>query len=145
MEDYEILYEADPNQDDLQVVENGLNEFDRTEFGRAGYQSLTYFLRDSRGSIVGGVHGNTGLIWAYVSALWVSEHLRGMGFGGQLLRAAESEAASRGCSNCYLDTFNPRALEFYKNAGYSVFGELANFFPGGTRYFLLKNLTSGVR
>lgn len=140
MEEYTIAYEAKPGSSDLQVIENGLNEFDREEFGRTDSQTLTHFLRDKDGSIVGGVHGNTGSVWAYISALWVTEHLRGAGYGGLLLRAAEDEAVSRGCSNCYLDTFNPRALEFYKKAGYVIFGELEDFFPGGNRYFLRKKL-----
>lgn len=140
MEEHKVVYESNPDVADLKIIENGLSDFDRTEFGRAGSQPFTHFLRDSQGTIVGGIHGNNGTLWAYVSALWVCEHLRGMGFGGQLLQAAESEAVSRGCSDCYLDTFNPRALEFYKKAGYTVFGELENFIPGGKRYFLRKRL-----
>lgn len=140
MEEYTIVYEAKPEAADLRIIENGLAEFDRMEFGRTGSQPFTFFVRDPQGSIVGGIHGNSGSVWAYVSALWVSEHLRGTGLGGRLLQAAESEAVNRGCSNCYLDTFNPRALEFYLKADYVIFGELEDFFPGGKRYFLRKRL-----
>ena len=140
MEEYRIAYEAKPASSDLGVIENGLADFDLTQFERAGSQPFTFFLRDPQGSIVGGIHGNNGTVWAYVSALWVAEHLRGTGYGGLLLRAAEREAVNRGCSNCYLDTFNPRALEFYLKAGYVIFGELEDFIPGGKRYFLSKTL-----
>ncbi|MNL76114.1 Acetyltransferase (GNAT) family protein [compost metagenome] len=73
--------------------------------------------------------------------LWVSADSRGQGLAGRMLAAAETEARTRGCHGAYIDTFNPHGLHVYEKAGYAVFGALADFPPGRTRYFLSKSLS----
>ena len=78
--------------------------------------------------------------WFYVDLLWVKEELRGQGYGHRLLTRAEDEARQRGAKNGYLDTFSFQSPNFYKQHGYQVFGELADFPPGQQRYFMTKQL-----
>jgi ribosomal protein S18 acetylase RimI-like enzyme len=140
MNPYNIFYEPHVKPADLKVIEDGLTNFDKSAFGKSGYQPLTFLLRDHNGSVVGGVHGNSGASWLYIASLWVSEDLRGKGYGDLLLGKAEGEGIERGCANCYLDTYNPMALSFYQKMGYSVFGELENFLNDTSRYFLRKTI-----
>ena len=140
--DYEITFEEDAADENLRVLSEGLMEYNRSKVGGKPKESLTFFLRDAEGGIVGGVHGNyspTGR-WLYVGMLWVSEGLRGGGHGSRLMRSIERVAAERGCANAYLDTFSFQAPEFYRKLGYVVFGELEDFPEGHSRIFLRKSL-----
>ena len=72
--------------------------------------------------------------------LAVPESMRGQGIGTELMRRAEREAVVRGCRNAWLDTFEFQARPFYEKLGYTCFGELADYPPGFSRYFLRKAL-----
>ena len=72
--------------------------------------------------------------------LWVKDELRGQGYGHQLLAKLEAEAMQRGAKHAYLDTYSFQVPDFYKDHGYEVFGELADFPPGHQRYFFRKKL-----
>ncbi len=58
--------------------------------------------------------------WGRIVALVVSEHARGQGVGGQLVAAAHSFAASRGCVRMEVTSADKRhdAHEFYRGRGY---------------------------
>lgn len=72
--------------------------------------------------------------------LWVSEELRGQGYGSKLLNEAENIVLNKGCKLIHLDTWNFQAPEFYKKHGFKVFGILEGFAEGTKRYFLKKEL-----
>jgi ribosomal protein S18 acetylase RimI-like enzyme len=76
----------------------------------------------------------------HVQWLWVAASLRGRGHGTRLLRAAETMAADNGAARATLDTFNPAAKEFYIRQGYEVFGTLADYPPGYSKFFLTRTL-----
>ncbi len=138
---YRIAFEQRPAPEELRILSDGIDEFTRPKIGARANVPLTFFLKDEQGAIVGGVHGNySDSGWLYVSTLWVSEHVRGGGHGSRLMEAIEREAAGRGCANAYLDTFGFQALGFYMKLGYGVFGELEDFPPGHSRFFLRKKL-----
>jgi hypothetical protein len=54
--------------------------------------------------------------------------------------AIEGAAEERGCERAHLDTFSYQARPFYEKLGYRVFGELEDYPPGHTRFFLRKQL-----
>jgi GNAT superfamily N-acetyltransferase len=58
--------------------------------------------------------------WGRIVALVVSDHVRGQGVGGQLVRAAESFATNHGCVRMEVTSADRRqdAHEFYRNRGY---------------------------
>jgi GNAT superfamily N-acetyltransferase len=58
--------------------------------------------------------------WGRIVALIVSDQARGQGVGGQLVAAAESFAASRGCVRMEVTSAYRRhdANEFYRRCGY---------------------------
>jgi ribosomal protein S18 acetylase RimI-like enzyme len=61
-----------------------------------------------------------------------------------LLQEAEAIAVKRGCHHSHLDTYSFQAPEFYEKQGYRRFGELPDYPPGHTRYFLRKDLGPGT-
>ena len=108
--------------------------------GISDYRPVAVVLRDPSGEVTGGLWGRTVYGWLYVELLFVPEALRGQGIGGELLERAEEEARQRGCRNVWLDTFEFQARGFYERLGYRCFGELAEYPPGFSRYFMTKQL-----
>lgn len=70
----------------------------------AYYSPLAIFLRDERGAILGDALGAVWGGWLDLTFLWVAEPLRGQGYGGKLLEAAEEEAREHGCRSVHLST-----------------------------------------
>ena len=129
-----------PAEDDVETIRSELSAFNDADVGPANRVVLAVVGRDDAGKVVAGISGYTAWGWLFVQWLWVAESLRGEGIASQMLEAAEIEARRRGCHGAWIDTFNPVALKVYRDAGYEVFGELADFPVGRTRTFLKKAL-----
>jgi GNAT superfamily N-acetyltransferase len=108
--------------------------------GLDDFRPLAIVMSDASGQPIGGLWGRTVYGWLFVELLFVPESLRGNGVGTELLRRAEVEALARGCQHAWLDTFQFQARGFYERLGYTCFGELADYPPGFSRYFMRKAL-----
>ena len=139
-EEYQIVFVEKPEEAAWGIIGNGLDGFNKQHGGEYGFQRLCFALQTAGGEIVGGVLGELFWEWFHVDLLWVKEELRGQGYGRQLLAQVEAEARQRGAKHAFLDTFSFQAPEFYKQQGYTVFGELPDFPVGYTRYFFAKQL-----
>src|SRR5262245_37025995 len=122
MRQLEISIEEHPSPADLDVLERALVEHNEARSEPRNYTPLAIFLRNVDGEVVGGLRGLTVWGWLFVSQLWVAEDLRDQDHGTRLMEAAEREARRRGCHAAYVDTFSFLALDFYRKAGYMVFG-----------------------
>jgi GNAT superfamily N-acetyltransferase len=138
---YEISLEENPSPEDLAVLHHGLGDYADSIFGPTVYKDITFFLRDPKGKIAGGVHGNYGSFnWIYIGTLWVAGDVRGGGYGTRLMDLIEQAGIDNGCTNAFLNTFSFQAPEFYKKRDYIVFAELEDFPVGHSRFFLRKRL-----
>ena len=144
MSNFTITVEAQSKDEERRKIFDGLHRYNASQTNGADCPSLTIFLRDAEGNVVGGLLGETYWGWLYVEFMWIEESLREQGYGGKLLAAAEREAIARGCSAAYLDTFSFQAFGFYQRCGYEVFGTLENFPPGHRRLFMRKTLKVNV-
>ena len=133
-----ITYEPMPQPDDVAIVRRGLSAYNRHHAPDDAFQSLTLFIRDAQGIVVGGLLGGTIWQWLYVEILWLSDELRGQQYGSRLLAEAERLAMERECIAAHLDTMSWQALAFYERHGYTVYGVLDNFPPGHRKYLLQK-------
>jgi GNAT superfamily N-acetyltransferase len=141
MGNYTIQLQEKLDQKDGDFVFNALAEYNNRQVGYGdNHQRLGIFIRDAEQKIVGGLLGDVYWGWLYIGILWIDEHLRGQGYGQQLLDLAEAEAVRRGCHSVHLDTMSFQARPFYEKNGYTVFGQLDNFPKGHTRYFMKKSL-----
>lgn len=138
--DFQILYDETPEEEAWGIIGRGVAGYNKEQAGYNDFQRLCYILKSPDGSVVGGVLGETYWEWLYVDLLWVREDLRKQGFGRRLMERAEEEAKQRGARHAYLDTFTFQAPVFYEKLGYQAFGELENFPPGHTRFFMRKEL-----
>jgi len=139
-EEYRIAYVDDPEDAAMTTIGHGIRSYNEQQAGANGHRPLCLFLYAPDHTVVGGLIGEMHWNWFYVHLLWVTDELRGRGYGRRLLTLAEQEARQRGAKNAYLDTFSFQAPDFYKKHGYEVFGELQDFPPGHQRYFLRKQL-----
>jgi GNAT superfamily N-acetyltransferase len=139
-EDYQIAFVDRPEDSAWGIIGRGISQYNRQQAGEHNFQRLCFVLRTPDGEILGGVLGDMHWTWLHLDLLWVTEELRGRGYGRLLLLAIEDEARRRGASDVFLDTFSFQAPDFYKKYGYRVFGELDNFPAGHQRYFLVKHL-----
>ncbi len=94
---------------------------------------------DAADALAAGLLGVIAWEWLFVEAVWVDAAQRGRGTGQALMAAAEAHARVLGCRGAWLDTFQARG--FYEALGYTVFGSLADYPPGQTRWFLRKPLS----
>jgi GNAT superfamily N-acetyltransferase len=127
-----------PRAEDLAALTSGLSAANAERVAVEDWKRLTLFLRDDTGKLVGGLDGHTHWGWLFVMKLWLAAPFRGQGIGRELMARAEAEAKSRGCRNVHLDTYDFQALPFYEHLGYRVFGRLADYPKGYTRFFLEK-------
>jgi GNAT superfamily N-acetyltransferase len=121
-----------------QAILMPLRAYNASKAGTSKGRPLVVTVRDAAGEIVGGLWGSTSYEWLFTELLVVPETLRGRGIGRQLMTMAHDEAIARGCRGAWLDTFEFQARGFYEDLGYSVFGEIPQYPPGYSRYFLRK-------
>ncbi|HSH38164.1 MAG TPA: GNAT family N-acetyltransferase [Chthoniobacterales bacterium] len=119
------------------AVIGGLVAYNDSQVAAEEYRGLYVLARDTE-TIVGGLLGFTHWNWLFISHLWLAEAVRGLRLGRELIEAAEKEAVRRGCRHMHCDTFDFQALPFYQRLGFDVFGQLDDYPPGHTRYYLQK-------
>jgi len=140
IKNHRITVEKSPALGLEEQIIAGLVAYNGSKVGDAKYRKLVVMVRDGAGEICGGLIGKISRGWLHVEILWLAESLRGQGLGTAVLATAESEAIRCGCTDCHLDTFTFQARGFYEKLGYAVFGELEEFPPGESRFFLKKRL-----
>ena len=77
----------------------------------------------------------------YVSTVFVDPDYRRKGYGRQLIREMEKQAAEMGVNTIRLDTFSWQGKEFYEALGYEIVGSYENTADGYAEFFFLKRLS----
>lgn len=131
-----------PTRDQLEVVDRVLDEFNMGHEALRDVQRLSVFAEDDQRKIIGGAVGRTWGACCELQQLVVREEYRNRGIGRQLLQRFEGEAAVRGCTLVYLDTFSFQAPQFYQQHGYHVALETPGF-TGGVFKYTMQKLLSG--
>ena len=120
----------------LHALRNALPQGQNTSFALSA--------TDQHGVVVSGLVASTSYGWLLTKCLWVAEERRGEGAGQSLMAGAEEKARKIGCHGAWLDTSNPKAVNFYSKLGYTPFGQLSNSDvqqpPFHRRWFMSKSL-----
>lgn len=135
-----ISHDPNPTRDQVAAVRQGLRNYNLAQVPQLASAPSHEFALVVRkdGEIVGGALAELDWDWLYIDTLWVSDALRGQGYGQQIMLAAESYAAQQGITHCYLFTSSFQARPFYERIGYTLFGEQADRPRGHTIYYLRK-------
>jgi GNAT superfamily N-acetyltransferase len=140
MMELHIDLEPFPSEAARQFVINGIDNYNIAITGEAAYYPANFFLKDSRGEVLGGLLGQIWGKWLQVTYLWVAEPARAAGHGRALMVRAEQYAIERGCVGAHVSTFSFQARLFYEKLGYEVFGVLEGIPPGHSHFYLKKRL-----
>lgn len=126
-----------------QFLEDRLYEFNLAAVGKQDGELFAFVIRDKADAIVAGISGWTWARACEIQHLWVAAEWRGHGYGGNLLRAAEEAARSRGCQAILLTSYSFQAPGFYRKHGYEIAYRLDDFPPGHSYSMLVKKLPPG--
>ena len=137
---YKIDFESAPKADDTQILCDGVAENAKTKKGHNPASFFAFFIRDENKKIIGGCNGAILHDWSYVDQLWISESLRGQGYGTQLMTIAEKYAKEKNSRFISVNTYDWEAPYFYKKLGFYVEFERYNFDKDSIFYFLRKDL-----
>jgi GNAT superfamily N-acetyltransferase len=138
MDRRDLVVESHPAVADVRFLEDRLYEHNVAQTGVDDGQWLAIFVRDDQQQICAGLEGWTWCGSCLIRHVWVHEALRGQGYGTRLMRAAEQEAAARGCSHMVLESYNFQAPAFYQRLGYEVFAVLEEHPHQHRNYYLHK-------
>ncbi len=139
-DNYSISSVEKPEEAAWGIIGRGVGTYNKQQAGENNFQRICFVLHSPEQEIVGGVLAEVYWNWLYIDLLWVTDELRGRGYGHALLEKVEEEARHRGARDAYLDTFSFQAPDFYASHGYVKFGELPDFPNGHQRFFLTKRL-----
>src|SRR3954467_10794820 len=126
----EFQVEDRPDPLDVDFLETQIRAEASKAKGLGDEVELAIFVRDA-GTIVAGISGWTWGDCCELQSLWVAPHLRGRGLATQLIAAAQTEAATRGCSQTVHFTYDFQAQGLYERNGYEVVGRVPDF-PSGS-------------
>lgn len=142
-----------PDEDLRRRVRAGIRRFndERSEYfaqSRAPERqpiALDVYVTDAGGELIAGLLATARFWWTgrgglEVEDLWVAAAFRRRGYGRRLMERAEDEARKRGCAFAHVRTYSFQARGFYERLGYRAVGQLDDYAPGVTLYWLKKDL-----
>jgi GNAT superfamily N-acetyltransferase len=137
---FKITSESRPRPEDMAAIENAVYRHNMTLMNDWAFRQVAIFLRDDGGRVMGGALGGIWGGWMHLTFLWVTEALRGNGYGSQLLARAEDQARERNCRGVFLETHSFQAKPFYERRGYVVVGQIDDYPQGHSYYMMCKRL-----
>ena len=144
MNDVKIEVRRDPPAEEIDLIFNGLVEFNESQVGDARFKEFGIFASGQSKATIAGLLGHTLWNGFFISTLWVTEAVRRKGIGRQLLARAEELAVQNGCDHIHLDTFDFQARDFYEKNGFHLFGTIEDYPIGHKRYYLIKKLARQI-
>ena len=128
------------NEGQTQHVVDGVVNHNIAQTGQDAWFPVRYYLRGEGDTIMGGLLGRIWGQWLHINILWVAHAARGKGYAREMLTLAEAYARRRGCVGMHLETFSFQARPLYERLGFEVFGQIDDYPPGHTQFFLKKRL-----
>lgn len=139
--EYTVSKQLKVDDKDLKFIEDAYDNYTASQIGKETRQEVAFFVKDEDENVVAGVKGSyTSYGWLWVDLLFVSESLRGKGYGSKLMNLIETEARDNGCEHAYLNSFSFQGASFYQQIGYEIYGELKDFPKGHSVLSLTKSL-----
>ncbi|MFR1708786.1 GNAT family N-acetyltransferase [Clostridium sp. C2-6-12] len=132
------VYEDIQNAD---YIRNSLYSYNKNKVN-ASFEEISLLLKDRDNQVTGGLLSHRFGNSIFIEILWVSEQLRGCGYGSKLLKELELIAAKSSVRIIHLDTFDFQASDFYIKHGYEIVGTVKDTpLEGNTKYYFKKTLS----
>ena len=138
-EPYQISTE--PTQEETAAIKHRVEVHKTAQTGGEYNQpgmGINLVLRESSGEVVGGVIASTEFYVMHLEVLWVSDRYRRLGYGRQLVLAAEQIAQAGGCRAGQTWTFAFQGPLFYPTIGYTELGVYDGYPDGLTEHVFSK-------
>lgn len=132
-----------PTEQEVNLIREGLEDYSREQTNGAYDEpgiEINLVLRDGDGHVVGGINASTMLRVMHLEALWVAKKVRRLGYGRELVLAAERMGCEKGCITSQTWSLSFQAPGFYQKIGYEVLGIYDGYPDGITEYVLGKSL-----
>lgn len=94
--------------------------------------------RDDNNNLVGSVSYTTQLGCAMINVVVVSDSVRGLGVGSELMERVFEHSKSLGCTFALVNTYSFQAAPFYQKVGFKPIFEVPGFTGGHSKIFLRK-------
>lgn len=137
---YHFEYHKEPIQEDELVLFEGITAEAAIKKKMNPITPFGIFIKDSQGTVLGGINGFSCYGCLYVDMLWLKDELRQKGLGIKLMNEAEKIGRERKCSFSTVDTMDWEALSFYQKLGYSIEFVRKGFEHDSSMYMLRKEL-----
>jgi ribosomal protein S18 acetylase RimI-like enzyme len=128
--------------DESAIVDKGLGEFNDQAAPLHEVRTLSCFVRDEDGRVIGGVIGRRWGQLCELQQLWVEAGHRGRGLGVGLVREFERHAVRKGCTSLCLETLSFQAPDFYLKLGYTIAFTMRGYPHDIRKYQMVKELGS---
>jgi len=128
------------NEANAKDVIDGLVYHNIVQTKQETWYPVRYYLRGEGDTIMGGLLGQIWGQWMHINILWIAHAARGKGYAREMMTLAEDYARRRGCIGMHLETFSFQARPLYERLGFEVFGQIDDYPPGHTNFFLKKIL-----
>lgn len=128
------------DEDGLTELRDAVIAFNMAATGYEDGRSMSCLVRDDEGRLIAGIDGFTWGGYGMIEWLWVQDAHRRSGLGARLVRAAEHEAAARGCRVIRVNTHTFQAPELYARLGYQRIGSVVDTPVGHGEVFFVKLL-----
>jgi ribosomal protein S18 acetylase RimI-like enzyme len=138
---YPVVFIEHPTEADHAITFNGINNFARSRGLEATAGSYFYGVYDDNKKLVGVISGFDNFGPTEIGALWVSESIRGQGYGRALIERAEEWGRSKGSSMITVFTLKEWPVcALYQKLGFTVEFERKGHAKGSIGCYLMKRL-----
>jgi GNAT superfamily N-acetyltransferase len=139
----QLTFSNTPTEQEVDLIRRRLEAFNREQthgkYDEPGIE-INLVLKDSAGNVVGGINASTMLRVMHLEALWVAREHRKLGYGRDLVLAAERIGFEKGCITSQTWSLSFQAPGFYQKIGYEVLGVYDGYPDGITETVLMKRL-----
>jgi len=135
-----LTFDDNPKADDIAVLSKGLIAYAHAQKGLPPITCFALYIKDEQNQIIGGLNGACLYGCLYIDQLWLSDPLRGQGYGKALMNKAEEHGKQQGCTFAAVNTMDWEALGFYQKCGFEVEFTRKGFMKDSVFYFLRKAL-----
>ena len=96
---------------------------------------------DDGAALIGGLLGQLHWQWLKIDELFIHDAHRKKGLGSQLVYEAMEISLEHECQMAMVSTFSFQARAFYEKLGFIVTGELRDYPPGESLFWLTRDLS----